>query len=56
MQNLNKLLIVLAAVAFVLAVLGALGIRVIDIEAEGYSFASTNLTLLAIAIHLVFKN
>lgn len=55
MQNLNKLLIVLAALAFVLAVLGSFGINPIGVEAEGYSRACTNLALLAIALHLVFK-
>lgn len=55
MQNINKLLIVAAAVAFVLAVLGAFGFNIFDVAAEGYSRACSNLALLAIAAHLVFK-
>lgn len=55
MQSVNKLLVVLAAIAFVLAVLATFGFNPLGKEAEGYSFACTNLALLAIASHLLFK-
>ena len=55
MQNLYTLVIVAAAVAFALAVLGTFGFRVLDVPAEAYSRACSNLTLLVIASHLVLK-
>jgi hypothetical protein len=57
MSNLVKALIVLAALAFVLAVLTHFTGPVIGrTPAEAYSRASTNLALLAIAMVLTFGN
>jgi len=54
MQNLISVLIGLAALAFVLAVVAAIfNFGIIHVGAEGFSRASTNLALLAIALSLV---
>ena len=54
MQNLISVLIGLAALAFVLAVvLSIFSIGILHVGAEGFSRASTNLALLAIALSLV---
>ena len=54
MQNLISVLIGLAALAFVLAVVAAIfNFGIINVGAEGFSRASTNLALLAIALSLV---
>ncbi len=55
MPGIAKLLVLLAAITFVLAVVGAYTGNIVGIGAEAYSRACTNLALLAIAIVLVFK-
>ena len=56
MQYLVKVLIALAAVAFIIAVMGSVfGFDFIGVDPEGYSRAANNLTLIAIALALVFK-
>lgn len=55
MANIAKALIGLAAVAFVLAVVTNFGTNILT-SAEGWSRAATNLTLLAIALVLCFRN
>jgi hypothetical protein len=53
MRNLMWILIVLSAVAFVLAVVGALThVGILRVAPEGYSRASANLALIAIAVLL----
>jgi hypothetical protein len=53
MRHLMWIVILLAAIAFVLAVVCALaGTQIVRVSAEGYSRASTNLALLAIAVLL----
>ena len=54
MRTLAKVLIGLAGLAFVLAVYGAFAGRLMHITAEGFSRASSNLALLAIALVLTF--
>jgi hypothetical protein len=54
MRHLTLVLVVLAAVAFVLAVVGALmGQDFLNVAPEGFSRACTNLALLAVAVVLV---
>ena len=57
MQNLIKGLIGLAAVAFVLAVVGSLGLLdpILGVSPEAFSRASNNLALLAIAASVCLK-
>jgi len=55
MPGVAKLLVVLAALTFVLAVIGAWTGTMMGIGAEAYSRACTNLALLALAIVIVFK-
>jgi hypothetical protein len=57
MSNLTKALVALAALSFLLAVSRAFFGPLLfpRIQPEGWSQASTNLSLLAIAVHLVFK-
>ena len=56
MPGIAKLLVLLAALTFVLAVVGgAFAGNIVGIGAEAYSRACTNLALIAIAIVLVFK-
>jgi hypothetical protein len=54
MGNLVKALIGLAALAFVLAVVSSFTGPIVTTHAEAYSRASTNLSLLAIALVLTF--
>jgi hypothetical protein len=54
MSNLAKAVTGLAALAFVLAVVAHFTGRIATLEAEGYSSASTNLALIAIALVLSF--
>ncbi len=55
MPGMAKLLVLLAALTFVLAVVGAWTGTIVGIGAEAYSRACTNLALIAIAIVMVFK-
>jgi hypothetical protein len=55
MPGIAKLLVLLAAVTFVLAVVGALTGSMMGIGAEALSRACTNLALLALATVMVFK-
>jgi uncharacterized membrane protein YfcA len=56
MRTLAKALTGLAALAFVLAVVGSLtGAQVASTSPEAFSRAATNLALLAIALILVFE-
>ena len=55
MPGIAKLLVLLAAVTFVVAVIGAWTGTIAGIGAEAFSRACTNLALLAIAIVMVFK-
>ena len=54
MTNLAKVLVGLAAVAFVLAIFTDL-VMFLGTTAEGWSRASTNLSLLAMALVLCFR-
>lgn len=54
MSNLAKLLTGLSALAFVLAVVAHFAGPIVTLEAEGYSRASADLALLAIALVLTF--
>jgi hypothetical protein len=57
MSNIIKGLVILAALAFVLAVIGALiNINILKIPPEGYSRACSNLALIAIATAFGFKS
>ncbi len=56
MPGIAKLLVLLAALTFVLAVVGgAFTGNILGIGAEAYSRACTNLALMAIAVVMVFK-
>ena len=56
MPGIAKLLVLLAALTFVLAVVGGAWTGpIMEIGAEAFSRACTNLALLAIAIVMVFK-
>ena len=56
MQNLVKAMVGLAALGFVLAVVGAFtGTGFMGIVHEAYSRACTNLALLGIAFFMIFK-
>lgn len=55
MQNVAKALIVLAVIAFILAIASAYTGVIGNIASEGYSRASNNLALLAIALAVCFK-
>jgi hypothetical protein len=56
MRALAKVLIALSALAFVLAVVTAFTGRLMDLQPEGFSRASANLALLAIALVLTFES
>ncbi len=56
MSNLVKVLIGLAALAFVLAVLTHFTGPIVTTQAEAFSRASANLALLAIALGLTFSD
>ena len=55
MSGIAKLLVLLAAITFAVAVVGAYTGTIMGIGAEAFSRACTNLALLAIAIVMVFK-
>ncbi len=55
MPGIAKLLVLLAALTFVLAIIGAFAGNIMGIGAEAYSRACTNLALLALAVVMVFK-
>ena len=57
MQGIAKILVGLSALAFVLAVIGALfvGSSILGVAAEGYSRACTNLVLIALALSFCFR-
>ena len=57
MDTVAKVLIGVAAVAFVLAVIASLGGgKIMDVQAEAFSRASNNLALIAIALLLLDRN
>lgn len=56
MRTLVKVLVGLAALAFVLAVVTAFTGRFMPVHPEGFSRACSNLALLAIALVLTFEN
>jgi hypothetical protein len=56
MRTLAKVLVGLAALAFVLAVVTAFTGRLMHVHPEGFSRACSNLALLAIALVLTFEN
>jgi hypothetical protein len=56
MSSIPKLLVALAALAFLLAAISVLAhSRILGVTAEGFSRTCTNLTLIAIALSLLFK-
>jgi len=55
MRTLAKLLIALAALAFVLAVVTAFTGRLMHVHPEGFSRACSNLALVAIALMVTFE-
>jgi hypothetical protein len=57
MDNIIKVLIGLAALAFILAVIGSLtDFHLLGVIPEAYSRASNNLGIIAIALSLLFKD
>ena len=57
MDNIIKVLIGLAALAFILAVIGSLtDVYLLGVRPEAYSRANNNLGIIAIALSLLFKN
>ena len=57
MDNVIKALIGLAALAFILAVIGSLtDVFLLGVSPEAYSRASNNLGIIAIALALLCKN
>lgn len=55
MSNMPRLLLLLALLAFVLAVVASFAGNILTIQAESFSRACTNLALLAIGISLAWK-
>lgn len=56
MSGLAKLFVILALIAFVLAVVGGAWTgAILGVGAEAYSRACTNLALMAIAVAMVFE-
>lgn len=56
MPGIARLFVLLAAITFLLAVIGGMWTgAILGIGAEAYSRACTNLALMAIAIVMVFK-
>jgi hypothetical protein len=55
MRTLAKVLVGLAALAFVLAVVASFTRRIMHVHPEGFSRACSNLSLLAIALVLTFE-
>jgi hypothetical protein len=56
MRTLAKVLVGLAALAFVLAVVTAFTGRLMHVHPEGFSRACSNLALLAIALLVAFES
>jgi hypothetical protein len=56
MRNLAKVLVGLAALAFVLAMVTNFTGRLMHVHPEGFSRACSNLALIAIALVLTFEN
>ena len=56
MRTLVKVLVGLAALAFVLAVVTAFTGRLMHVHPEGFSRACSNLALLAIALSVAFES
>lgn len=56
MRTLAKVLVGLAALAFVLAVVTAFAGPLMHVQPEGFSRACSNLALLAIALLMTFDN
>jgi hypothetical protein len=56
MRNLAKMLVGLAALAFVLAIVTTFTGRLMQVHPEGFSRACSNLALIAIALVLTFEN
>jgi hypothetical protein len=56
MRTLAKVLVGLAALAFLLAVVTAFTGRLMHVPAEGFSRACSNLALLAIALLVAFES
>ena len=55
-EYIARTLIGLSALAFLLAVIGVLGVgSVLGVDPEGFSRASTNLALIGIGLSLCFK-
>ena len=55
MLYLIKVLIILAALCFVIAVITALAGPIAGIQPEGFSRACTNLALISVALAVLFK-
>lgn len=55
MPTVSKILVGLAALAFLLAVFSSLVTQIMAIPPESFSRAANNLALIAIAVALVFK-
>ena len=56
MSNIIKALIILACLAFVMAIIEVLfSFHILGIQAEGFSRACTNLLLIAIALSVCLK-
>lgn len=55
MRNAAKLLVVLSIAAFALAIVAAFAGKLGNIQPEGFSRASGNLALLAIALMVAFE-
>lgn len=53
MSGAPKGLLILAAIALIIAIVGTFTGSIGDIPPEGFSRASTNLALLAIGIHVI---
>jgi hypothetical protein len=56
MRTLAKVLVGLAALAFLLAVVTVFTGRLMHVQAEGFSRACSNLALLAIALLVAFES
>jgi hypothetical protein len=56
MRALAKLLVVLAALAFALAIVSNFTGRLMHVHPEGFSRACSNLALLAIALMVAFES
>jgi hypothetical protein len=57
MSTISRVILALAAVAFILAVVGSYWkMQILGVPAEAYSRAATNLALIAIGLALCFKS